>query len=88
MREQQLWAKKAACRGIDAGVFYPISEEDALIAKSICDACSARDACLEFALTNRENNGVWGGSTERERRRVLRQRQRAARATVLSSASS
>lgn len=88
MRENQKWSVKAACRGIDAAVFYPISEDDALIAKSICDACSAREACLEFALSNRENNGVWGGSTERERRRVLRQRQRAARALVLTASSS
>lgn len=83
-RENQRWSAKAACRGIEAGVFYPISEEDALIAKSICSGCSAREDCLEFALTNRENNGVWGGSTERERRRMLRHRQRAARSLALS----
>ena len=40
--------------------------------------CPVRETCLEYALTVREKNGVWGGLTERERRRVLRQRRKSA----------
>lgn len=79
MSTEVLWAKQAACAGLDAAVFYPVSEEDAETAKSICNSCRAQNECLEFALARREHNGVWGGATERERRRILRQRQRAAR---------
>ena len=39
--------------------------------------CSVRETCLEFALQGREKEGVWGGATEKERRRILRQRRRA-----------
>jgi WhiB family redox-sensing transcriptional regulator len=67
-----------ACRGLDAGVFYPETDEDAEIAKQVCMGCSVREACLEFALASREKAGVWGGATERERRRMLRHRRRTA----------
>jgi len=83
MTADLLWSKNAACQGLDASVFYPVSEEDADAAKAICDVCRSKDQCLEFALARREHNGVWGGATERERRRILRQRQRAARQAKL-----
>jgi len=67
-----------ACRGLDAGIFYPDDEQDAEVAKQVCEGCSVRHACLEFALARREKIGVWGGATERERRRMLRQRRRSA----------
>jgi len=47
-------------------------------AKEVCAQCSVRVACLEYALTSREKAGVWGGATERERRRIIRQRRRSA----------
>lgn len=72
------WRKRAACRGIDPEVFYPVDDEDAVQAKAICDACPVRQACLEHALAHREREGVWGGATERERRRILRQRRKSA----------
>ena len=74
----QSWRDKGACRGIDAEVFYPVEDEDAEEAKGICAVCSVRQACLEHALSNREKEGVWGGATERERRRIIRQRRRTA----------
>ena len=67
-----------ACRGLDASIFYPDNDEDARIATEVCQECGVRRACLEFALTQREKAGVWGGATERERRRILRQRRRTA----------
>jgi WhiB family redox-sensing transcriptional regulator len=72
------WRDHAACRGIDPDVFYPVDDEDAEPAKEVCDRCSVRSACLEWALATREKDGVWGGATERERRRMIRQRRRTA----------
>lgn len=72
------WRQRAACRGVEPEIFYPVSEEDADEAKAVCAQCEVRLACLEFALVNRERDGVWGGATERERRRIIRQRRRSA----------
>ena len=72
------WRGRAACRGVDPDIFYPVSDEDAEPAKAICRACPVREACLEYALGERERDGVWGGATERERRRMLRQRRKTA----------
>ena len=74
------WRELARCRGVDPEVFYPVSDDDEAAdeAKSICALCPVREACLEFALTSREKEGVWGGLTERERRRVLRRRRKTA----------
>lgn len=72
------WRQRAACRGVDPDIFYPASDEDADEAKGICGVCPVREACLEYALVNRERDGVWGGATERERRRLIRQRRKSA----------
>ncbi len=72
------WRQRAACRGVDPDVFYPVSDEEAEEAKSICRVCPVREACLEYALANRERDGVWGGATERDRRRMVRQRRKTA----------
>jgi len=76
----QNWRSVGLCRGSDTLVFYPPSEDDSLAeeAKTICSMCAVRKPCLEFVLATREKHGVWGGLTERERRRVLRQRRRTA----------
>ena len=74
----QTWRQHAACRGIDPDTFYPLTDEDAEAAKEICTQCGVRQACLEWALSVREKEGVWGGATERERRRIIRQRRRTA----------
>ena len=72
------WRQRAACRGVDPDTFYPSAEEEAEEAKSICRVCPVRESCLEYALANRERDGVWGGATERERRRIIRQRRKSA----------
>jgi WhiB family redox-sensing transcriptional regulator len=72
------WRQHAACRGVDPDIFYPVSDEDAEAAKAVCHQCPVREACLEYALVNRERDGVWGGATERERRRLVRQRRKTA----------
>jgi WhiB family redox-sensing transcriptional regulator len=72
------WRQKGACRGLDPAIFYPAADDDAGQAKAICAGCPVRVQCLEHALTNREHDGIWGGATERERRRLLRQRRKTA----------
>jgi WhiB family redox-sensing transcriptional regulator len=74
------WRSKAACQGLDPEIFYPLSDDDldAIPAKAVCAECPVREPCLEFALAVREKDGVWGGATERERRRIIRQRRRTA----------
>lgn len=72
------WRKRAACRGLDPAIFYPVDDEDAAEAKAVCGRCPVREPCLEHALVARELLGVWGGLTERERRRLLRRRRKSA----------
>ena len=72
------WRQRGACRGLDPAVFYPETDEEAEEAKDVCHGCHVRVACLEYALQHREKQGVWGGCTERERRRIVRQRRRPA----------
>lgn len=74
----QNWREHAACQGIDPEIFYPVEDEDAEPAKVVCAQCAVVTACLEYALASRERDGVWGGATERERRRLVRQRRRTA----------
>lgn len=78
LRADMTWRQHGACNGLDPGVFFPDSEESAEEAKAICAMCSVRISCLEYAITVRERDGVWGGTTERERRRIIRQRRRSA----------
>ena len=74
------WRDQARCRGVDPQVFHPSEEDDdaADAAKAICALCPVADSCLEFAVSTRENDGVWGGLTARERRRLIRQRRQSA----------
>lgn len=73
-----VWRNLGACRGLDPAVFFPDTDQTADEAKEICFTCDVRIACLEHALASQEKAGVWGGTTERERRRIVRQRRRTA----------
>jgi WhiB family transcriptional regulator, redox-sensing transcriptional regulator len=66
------WQEQAACYGVDPDVFFPPSEEEATLALTYCASCSIREMCLSWALKNRERYGVWGGTTEQQRRRLQR----------------
>lgn len=74
----QNWREHAACQGLDPEIFYPVEDDEAVPAKAVCAVCPVNVACLEYALSGRERDGVWGGATERERRRLVRQRRRTA----------
>jgi WhiB family redox-sensing transcriptional regulator len=73
------WRKDAACRDLDTAVFFPETEDETATAKAVCATCPVREACLQFALVTRQDDGVWGGLDENERRRLRRRRQEAAR---------
>ncbi|MDP6976697.1 MAG: WhiB family transcriptional regulator [Acidimicrobiales bacterium] len=74
------WQDRGACRGLDAVIFYPDPEDEVGTerALAVCSGCQVSEACLEHALTWREHTGIWGGATERDRRRILRRRRRSA----------
>jgi WhiB family redox-sensing transcriptional regulator len=77
------WRSSAACAGADDALFFPLGDDDALgnEAKSICAACPVSEACLQYALSTNQTEGVWGGMTGAERRRLrrrLRDRERRA----------
>lgn len=77
--QPQDWAEEALCNQVDPELFYPEPEGSKLAvrqAKRLCASCPAQRACVEYALRNREEFGVWGGTTEQERRRLFRQADR------------
>jgi WhiB family transcriptional regulator, redox-sensing transcriptional regulator len=70
------WRSRGACLSADPELFFPLSSEGSSIAqlrkaKSICCRCGVRDECLNFALSTQQFHGVWGGTSEDERRRIL-----------------
>lgn len=72
------WQDLANCRGGNADLFFPERGASTRTAKGICKACVVREDCLEFAISNGEKFGIWGGLSERERRKIRRDRQIAA----------
>lgn len=72
------WRVNSACQGLDPDIFYPESEDNCDRAIAICKSCHVRIACLNYALETREKQGVWGGASARERRRLLRVGRRSA----------
>jgi WhiB family redox-sensing transcriptional regulator len=74
------WQDFANCKGADQDLFFPERGASTRKAKAICGACSVKEECLEYAITNGERFGIWGGLSERERRKIRRQRALTARA--------
>jgi len=73
------WQDLANCRGANADLFFPERGASTRQAKGICRACAVQNECLEFAIANGEKFGIWGGLSERERRKIRRERQIAAK---------
>ena len=72
------WRKGAICRDTDPDLFFPVGTTGyALVqidrAKQVCGECPVNEACLEYALETNQDAGIWGGTSEEERR-VLRRR--------------
>lgn len=72
------WQDFANCKGADPDLFFPERGASTRQAKSICRECSVREECLEFAIVSSEKFGIWGGLSERERRKIRKERQIAA----------
>ena len=68
------WQRRANCMGVDPELFFPERGASTREAKEVCRGCVVRLDCLEFAIANSEKFGIWGGMSERERRRVRRAR--------------
>ena len=80
------WRSRAACLNVDPELFFPIGNTgpalaQAAEAKAVCLSCEVREVCLQWAMANNQDSGVWGGKTEEERRSLKRRAARARRAS-------
>ena len=71
------WRTVAACQDTDPDLFFPVGTTGPAIeqidnAKAVCMSCDAKEPCLEFALVTNQDSGVWGGTSEEERRKLRR----------------
>jgi WhiB family transcriptional regulator, redox-sensing transcriptional regulator len=71
---EEPWRLDALCAETDPEAFFPEKGGSTREAKRVCTGCTVRAECLEFALANDERFGIWGGLSERERRRLRLQR--------------
>jgi WhiB family redox-sensing transcriptional regulator len=73
--EQDDWRDHAACRDTNPDLFFPVGTTGPAIeqieqAKAVCRECVSQAACLDFALVTNQDSGVWGGTSEEERRKL------------------
>ena len=66
------WQERALCAQTDPEAFFPEKGGSTREAKRVCLSCDVRSQCLEYALAHDERFGIWGGLSERERRRLKR----------------
>lgn len=71
--EALAWQSDALCAQTDPESFFPEKGGSTREAKRICESCEVRSECLEYALENDERFGIWGGLSERERRKLRRE---------------
>ena len=64
------WVQRAACRGSGFGPYFPRGGASAGPAKAVCAGCPVRTECLAFALEHPQLQGVWGGTSDAERREL------------------
>ena len=74
------WLPRGSCANSNPEVFFHHDGICGEIAKQVCSGCTVTAPCLEYALTNRVEHGVWGGCSERQRRRILKERRAAVHA--------
>ena len=70
--DEDQWQERALCAQTDPEAFFPEKGGSTREAKRICLGCEVKDSCLDYALANDERFGIWGGLSERERRRLKR----------------
>jgi WhiB family redox-sensing transcriptional regulator len=71
--EEESWQDRALCAQTDPEAFFPEKGGSTREAKRVCRSCDVRSECLEYALGHDERFGIWGGLSERERRRLKRE---------------
>lgn len=76
-RADDEWRARAACRDSDPDLFFPVGTtgvavEEIEAAKAVCMGCPVREECLQYALEANQDTGVWGGTSEEERRKLRR----------------
>lgn len=62
------WVGQSNCLGLHASLMFPSRGGNHSSAKEVCKGCEVRAECLEYAITNHETHGVWGGLSARERK--------------------
>lgn len=77
--EDLSWMEEALCAQTDPDIFYPEKGGSTAPATSVCANCQVRSECLEYAVTNDIRHGIWGGTSDNDRKRLSRER-KAARA--------
>lgn len=77
------WMARGRCRFEPPATFFPSDGVGVEIAKRICATCPVKGLCLEYALEQRIDHGVWGGTSERQRRRILKKRKLTANPTYV-----
>lgn len=71
--DEKPWATYAACAEVENGMtFYPQNKQEERAALAVCETCAVRDECLAHAIDTNERFGVWGGTTEKQRRSLTR----------------
>ncbi len=68
------WMNSGKCREYPPNTFFPSDSVGVSIARRICAVCPMKAICLEYALDNQIEHGIWGGTSERARRRMVRAR--------------
>ena len=64
------WRTKAECLDADPDVFFPVFGSNGTAAKRICSRCEVKEECLEYAMVNWIDDGIWGGTSAAERERL------------------
>ena len=64
------WAELALCAQVDGDLLFPERGTSNTDAKAVCNRCPVRERCLTYAIDNGEHDGIWGGKTDRERRKI------------------
>ncbi len=71
--QERPWAVFASCKESDSNLFFPSTKDEERSALGVCEVCPVIDDCLDHALEVRERFGVWGGTTEKQRKRLFRE---------------
>lgn len=76
--ERDDWRENSACRDTDPDLFFPVGTTGPAIeqienAKAVCRVCDVQKSCLDYALSTNQDSGIWGGTSEEERRALRRQ---------------